>query len=130
MGRRSVGTSPMSLTAGKKPRAASIAVPTASAASQRNSCAMERETVLMARMRSAAVSPHGFIDWTNVVALPLEVNGRHMLALTLNSLLFRSYYCCCCNSSWASCPHFHVSLQGSFSPLPRLIAVHLSKSAV
>lgn len=54
-GSRSVGTSLTSWTAENKPRAASIAVPTAVAASRRNSCAMGRETAWMARMRSAAV---------------------------------------------------------------------------
>lgn len=57
MGGFSVGTILMKSAAGNKPRAASIAVLTGSAVSQRNSCVMERETVWMVRTKWAVVSP-------------------------------------------------------------------------
>lgn len=58
MGSRSVGTNLMNWTAGNEPRAVSIVVLMASAASQINSFAMERKTAWMAQMRWAAVSRH------------------------------------------------------------------------
>lgn len=80
---RNVKTSLTNLPAGNEPRAASTVVVTASVASQKHFCVMERETAWMAQMK-----------WTVVGSDKSFSNNFHLVnyCITSSSLKFESLY--------------------------------------